>query len=40
MEKADSETQAKITASVTHLQSYRTRHARTETGVQAGKQFL
>jgi len=39
MSKIDSETQAKITASVTHLQSYRTRHARTETGVQAAHWF-
>jgi len=39
MAKIDSETQAKITASVTHLSAYRTRHARTETGVQAAHWF-
>jgi len=38
-EKIDSESQAKLTASITHLQSYRTRHATTETGVQAAQWF-
>jgi len=39
MERVDSETESRISASVRHLQSYRTRHARTETGVQAAHWF-
>jgi len=38
-QKIDQESQAKITASITHLQSYRTRHATTETGVAAAHWF-
>jgi leucyl aminopeptidase len=38
-EKIDSETQPRLTASITHLSSYRTRHATTETGVQAAHWF-
>jgi len=39
MSKVDSESQSKITASITHLQSYRTRHATSQTGVQAAHWF-